>query len=138
LSINGRGVQSQRDAAPLNAPTPNAPALNAAVERGYLVIRREWQPGDRVRLELEMPVERVYAHPQVGQDVGAVALQRGPLVYCVEQVDQATPVPQLRLPAGAALESHFEPGLLGGVVVVTAEALAVDEADWDGQLYRAQ
>jgi uncharacterized protein len=121
LAVNGRGVQ-------LNAPT----------DRGYIVVRRPWQAGDRVALELEMPVERVYAHPQVGQDVGAVALQRGPLVYCVEQVDQTAPVQRLRLPAGAVLDSHFEPGLLGGVVVITGEALAVDEDDWDGQLYRAR
>ena len=121
LSVNGTGVQ-------LNAPT----------DHGYITVERVWQAGDRVTLALEMPVERVYAHPQVGQDVGAVALQRGPLVYCVEQADQRDPVPQLRLPAGAALASHFEPDLLGGVVVVTGEALAVDDADWDGQLYRAQ
>ena len=145
LSVNGRGVQPQRgatqsqgDAAQLNAPTPNAATPNAPTDRGYIVMRRQWQEGDTVVLDLEMPVERVYAHPQVGQDVGAVALQRGPLVYCFEQVDQSAPVAQLRLPAGAALASHFEPGLLGGVVVITGEALAVDEADWDDQLYRAQ
>lgn len=115
-------------------PVVVAPLL----DRSYIVVRRLWQAGDRVRLELAMPVERVYAHPQVGQDVGAVALQRGPLVYCVEQVDQAEPVQRLRLPAGATLTSHFEPDVLGGVVVITGEALAVDEADWDGQLYRAQ
>ncbi len=115
-------------------PVVVAPLL----DRSYIVVRRLWQAGDRVRLELAMPVERVYAHPQVGQDVGAVALQRGPLVYCVEQVDQAEPVQRLRLPAGATLTSHFEPDVLGGVAVITGEALAVDEADWDGQLYRAQ
>ena len=114
----------------------NAPA--APIDRGYIAIRRMWQPGDRVQLDLEMPVERVYAHPQVGQDVGAVALQRGPLVYCAEQADQAEPVQRLRLPAGAALDTHFEPGLLGGVVVITADAAAADEAEWDSQLYRSQ
>jgi DUF1680 family protein len=136
LSVNGvpvdsrwgKGVQSQGDAPQSNAPT----------DRGYIGLRREWQPGDRVRLELEMPVERAYAHPQVAQDVGAVALQRGPLVYCLEQVDQTEPVQRLRLPAGAALTSRFERGLLGGVVVISGEAMAADEADWDGQLYRTE
>ena len=113
-------------------------AVAPLLANGYIALRRQWQTGDTVRLELKMPVERVYAHPQVGQDVGAVALQRGPLVYCLEQVDQAEPVQGLRLPASAALDSHFEPGLLGGVVVISGEALAVDDADWDGQLYRAQ
>jgi DUF1680 family protein len=136
LAVNGestgRGVHPQRGASQLNAPT------NAPTDRGYVAIRRQWQPGDRVRLELDMPVERVYAHPEVGQDVGAVALQRGPLVYCVEQADQSEPVQGLRLPAGAGLSSHFKPGLLGGVAVITGQALAVDGSGWDGQLYRTQ
>jgi len=108
------------------------------LDRGYISIKRTWQPGDRVQLQLDMPVERVYAHPNVGADVGAVALQRGPLVYCLEQADQSEPVSHLRLPADGRLESHFEPGLLGGVVVVTGEGLTVDAAGWDGQLYRLQ
>jgi DUF1680 family protein len=97
-----------------------------------------WKPGDRVELDLAMPVERVYAHPDVAEDVGSVALQRGPLIYCLEQVDNGEPLSRLRLPSNAALSSRFEPGLLGGVSVVTGAALAVDEAGWDGQLYRAQ
>ena len=112
--------------------------ITPLLDHGYLALRRTWQAGDRVQLQLDMPVERVYANPQVSQDVGAVALLRGPLVYCLEQADQAEPVDRLRLPAGAALTSRLEPGLLGGVVVVTGEALAVDEAGWDGQLYRTQ
>ena len=56
-------------------------------DRGYVEIRREWTAGDRVALDLPMPVERVYAHPKVKMDVGRVALKRGPLVYCLEQVD---------------------------------------------------
>ncbi len=134
LAVNGETVDLGRSVQ-LNPPL-NAPA--ALVERGYISLRRQWQAGDWVTLNLEMPVERVYAHPQVGQDVGAVALQRGPLVYCLEQVDQAEPVQRLRLPASAALTSQFEPGLLGGVVVLTGAAEAVDESDWGGQLYRAQ
>jgi DUF1680 family protein len=116
--------------APLEVP--------AVVERGYAVLQREWQPGDRVTLQLDMPVERIYAHPDVRQDAGAVALQRGPLVYCFEQADQTKPLHHLRLPAGAPLTARFEPGLLGGVAVIEAEGLAIDGASWDGQLYRAE
>jgi DUF1680 family protein len=112
-------------------------AIEPLLDHGYIALRRQWQPGDRVQLELDMPVERIYARPEVGQDVGAVALQRGPLVYCLEQVDQSEPVSRLRLPAGAPLASGFEPGLLGGVVVITGSAFSVDQAGWDGQLYRA-
>ena len=59
------------------------------VERGYLVLDREWKRGDRVELDLPMPVERVAANPHVKADQGLLAIQRGPIVYCLEQCDQS-------------------------------------------------
>jgi hypothetical protein len=115
----------------------NDQPVQAPVENGYLCLPRAWQPTDVVRFEMAMPIERVYAHPNVRQNAGLVALQRGPLVYCLEQADHATPLEHLVLPGEAALSAHFEPDLLGGVVVITGEALAADPSDWDG-LYRTQ
>jgi DUF1680 family protein len=103
--------------------TVNGDPITVAVDRGYALIRREWQSGDAVRLRLDMQVERVYAHPQVSANHGRVALQRGPLVYCVESVDNGKDLDNIVLPQGAALEAHFDPNLLGGVVVVEADAL---------------
>jgi DUF1680 family protein len=94
-------------------------------EHGYATLSRTWKAGDVVRLVLPMAVERVYADPHVKADVGRVALQRGPVVYCLEGVDNGGQVRNLVLPRNARLESHFEKDLLGGVVVVTGEALAV-------------
>lgn len=107
------------------------------IERGYLRLNRAWQPGDEVELVLEMPVERVYANPNVPQNVGRVALQRGPLVYCLEAVDQPVPLRHIVLPRDAKLTPRFEPELLGGVSVLTGEALAAVTEDWNGNLYRA-
>jgi DUF1680 family protein len=104
----------------------------------YIRLEREWQPGDQIRLEMDMPVERVYAHPEVWQDVGKVALQRGPLVYCVEQVDQENPVNRLALPRESQILASFEPHLLGGVVKLTGQARVSEEHDWGKQLYRTQ
>jgi len=72
-----------------------------------------------------MPVERVYAHPKVKADVGRVALQRGPVVYCLEGVDNYGQVRNLILPRDAKLTASVEKDLLGGVTVVQGEALAV-------------
>ena len=70
---------------------------------GYLSIARQWRAGDTIALELPMPAERIYAHPAVKEDVGRVALKRGPLVYCVEETDNpGGPVQQLRLPRTAS------------------------------------
>jgi DUF1680 family protein len=89
----------------------------------------EWKAGDVVELDFDMPVERVYADPHVKADVGRVALQRGPIVYCLEGVDNGGSVRNLCLPKDAKLSAKFDKELLGGVVVVKGEALAVSRAE---------
>lgn len=56
-------------------------------EKGYVKLRRRWQKGDCIILELDMPIEKIIAHPQVKQNIDKVAIQRGPLIYCMEEVD---------------------------------------------------
>jgi len=68
------------------------------------------------RSNLPMPVTRVYAHPAIAADVGSVTLQRGPLIYCLEQADQSAPLDRIVLPASAELTDRFVQELLGGVV----------------------
>src|SRR5262249_6602266 len=102
-----------------------ANALADIVDRGYAHVRRLWRPGDQVSLGLEMPPERVYAHPDVRADQGRVALKRGPIVYCLEGVDNATPVQRLALPRQADIGARFEPSLLGGCAVLSGAALAL-------------
>ncbi|RVA24180.1 glycoside hydrolase family 127 protein, partial [Mesorhizobium sp. M7D.F.Ca.US.004.03.1.1] len=65
---------------------------------GYAAIQRTWKKGDQVRLDLEMPIERLYANPQVRQDAGRVALSRGPLIYCVEASDNDSQLHRVSLP----------------------------------------
>jgi DUF1680 family protein len=118
----------------------NGAAIDVAANTvdGYLEIRRVWNHGDAVDLDLPMPVERVYAHPAVKMDIGRTALKRGPLVYCVEQTDNAKlPVEQIRLPRQAAVDARQRHDLFGGVVTLVAEGAAATAADWDEALYRS-
>lgn len=107
----------------------------ALVKQGYVHIRRTWQRGDKVELTLAMPVERVRANPAVRADAGKVAIQRGPLVYCLEEVDNGPILTNISLPREAALEARFEPDLLGGVVVVTGQAQRTDYPSSEQSLY---
>ncbi|MDH7561704.1 MAG: glycoside hydrolase family 127 protein, partial [bacterium] len=93
------------------------------LRQGFAVIDRTWAPGDVVELHIAMPVRRVLAHPQVRADVGLVAIERGPVVYCLEEVDNGAKVSSLALPDDAELTSQFRPELLGEVVVVRARGL---------------
>jgi DUF1680 family protein len=103
----------------------NEEKVTGKPEKSYLTISRVWKAGDVVILSLPMPVERVYADPNVKADVGRVALQRGPVVYCLEGVDNHEQVRNLVLPRDSKLTASFEKELLHGVTVVRGEALAV-------------
>ena len=123
-------------AAPRLSVNGEAIDLAAVTEKGYAGIRRTWSSSDIIQLDLPMPVERVYAHPDVKADVGSVAMRRGPLVYCFEQVDQEAPVFHTLLSEQKELQAASAPDLLDGVVRVTGSAIALDDTDWEGMLYR--
>jgi len=104
----------------------------------YVAIRRRWAAGTVVRLRLPMPVRRVSCHPRVTENAGRVALMRGPLVYCLEVVDNpGVDVRDIVLPAEAEIEAKHRPELLGGVTTLSFDGRAapVDGA-WDRTLYR--
>lgn len=109
---------------------------NPVIERGYIVLARRWQPGDTTTLNLPMPVQRIVAHPRVKDDVGLVALQRGPLVYCLEACDHSVPLSALYLPSELDATVEREPGLLGGVAVIKGVGLVAPELQWRGKLYQ--
>ncbi len=113
----------------------NGEVLQLAPHRGYLSIDRTWRTGDEVVLQLEMPVERVRAHPQVCADAGRVALQRGPVVYCVESADNGPNLEALSLAKDAPIDATFRHELLGGVVTLQARDERADENSWGRALY---
>jgi uncharacterized protein len=108
-----------------------------AIERGYLRIDRSWSDGDRVDVYFPMPVQRIYAHPSVADNVGRVALQRGPIVYCLEHADNPVPLDSVRLPRSAPISTTFDAACLGGVVKLHVDGLLAEADDWGARLYRA-
>jgi hypothetical protein len=88
---------------------------------GYLAVTRQWRPGDRVRLDLAMPARFTWPDPRIDAVRGCAAIERGPMVYCLEEADQPG-LDDVVLRAGMAARSVSEPDLLGGTVTVRAEA----------------
>lgn len=108
---------------------------------GYVPLKRRWHPGDIVRLELPMPVELVLANDRVRENVGCVALRRGPVVYCFESPDNPdVSILDLKLlldpsaPARGFTPEHC-PDLLGGVTVLRGQALTPKPGHAPGPLY---
>lgn len=103
---------------------------------GYLSINRQWNIKDTVELKLDMPVERIYAHPYVRDNLGRSALRRGPLVYCFEDVDNPDGAFEtLSLVDDATTEAIFDSELLGGVTLIRGSGTVRDPSDWDNNLY---
>ncbi|MDE2126481.1 MAG: glycoside hydrolase family 127 protein [Armatimonadetes bacterium] len=113
----------------------NGSLMPPAVKRGYIAIDRVWRNGDSVRYYMPMPVRRIQANPLVKNDVGKVALARGPLIYCLEGVDQSAPVAALALPVQSALTCAYDAHLLNGVVTIAGTGETQGSRDWPGGLY---
>ena len=107
---------------------------------GYMAITRAWSAGDTVELNLAMPVQSVWAHPAVRQMQGRLALQRGPIVYCMEGVDNGEiGLDRIALEPDkvAQFTAGYRPELLGGVTVLRGVGTVIDDEDWSSEtLYR--
>ena len=117
-----------------------AAAETTPSSNGYVSIARTWESGDVVDLDLAMPVQAVYANPNVRQMQGRLALQRGPIVYCLEGVDNGgIGLDRIMLDPAQVTDFtvEYQPGLLGGVAVLHGPAQAITEEGWnDHTLYR--
>jgi len=96
----------------------NGQPVVLVLKKGFAQIHREWQAGDRVELDLPMPVRRVAAHAKVKDDTNKFAIERGPLVYCAEGIDNGGEVLTEALSKDSRFEVVQRPDLLGGIVTV--------------------
>lgn len=120
LSINGEIVRDLRH------------------EKGYLVLEREWHAEDVIELELEMEAMLVASHPRVDATRGCLAIQRGPLVYCLEDRDQEIKdrLLDVEIDKDQPLLTRWDNDLLDGVMVVEAKGQFIDCESWHGRLYQ--
>ncbi len=104
----------------------------------YLKIQRQWKPGDKVELDLPMDIQFIESHPSVEENHGRIAISRGPLVYCLEAVDNPKVSPgEVRINPSYTAESEYDPKLLGGMVRLHLEGYIrqIDPA-WGQALYQ--
>ena len=120
VSINGQPFG--------NKPTPGS----------YLELKRSWQPGDKINLHLPMPVRLVESHPYALENTGRVAMMRGPLLYCLEGVDNpGCDLRDISIKRESEFSATYEPDLLGGVVTLRCHAFdTLPDKVWQRSLYR--
>jgi DUF1680 family protein len=110
----------------------------SAESQSYFEIRRQWQPGDFVDLNLPMTAHLMEANPFVEDDLNQLAVQRGPVVYCLESPDlpKGVHISDVLIPSDLQLIARYDQHLLDGVVVLEGEVQIRPSTDWSGQLYR--
>ena len=119
-------------AAPVYTVTVNGVAAGQADANGYVTINRSWKKGDKIELSLPMDVRRIVANDNAEDDRGKVALERGPIVFCLEGTDQADhKVFNKYILNSAPISAHFEKDLLNGVMVLEGNA---KELQQDGEV----
>ncbi|MDQ6902952.1 MAG: glycoside hydrolase family 127 protein, partial [Bacteroidota bacterium] len=105
--------------------TVNGKKVAYDIQNGYAVIKRTWKKNDIINVNLPMEVREVVANNSVKNDIGKVALQRGPIMYCAEWVDNNGKAANIIIPAGATFTTEYKPGLLNGIEILKGNALAV-------------
>jgi uncharacterized protein len=103
----------------------NGQPVEYSLQKGYAVISRTWKKGDMVTVDLPMEIRKVVAKDSVKDDIGKVALQRGPVIYCAEWVDNNGKTSNIIVPANTTFTTEFRPDLLNGVMVLKGEVPAV-------------
>ena len=103
----------------------NGVVVDYTITNGYAAINRTWKKNDKVEVNLPMEVRRVVANENLKEELGKIALQRGPLMYCAEWPDNNGKTSNIIIPASAIFTTEFKPALLNGVTVLKTEVPAV-------------
>src|ERR1700682_4296183 len=119
----------------------NGKAVAGATAGQYLPVRRRWSGGDTVTLQFNMAPQVLEANAQITENNGRVAVQRGPVVYCMEQIDQGDGVAlkdvalEVDEKGSGHFQEKFEKDLLGGVLVLRHSGAAYEESANRSNLY---
>jgi DUF1680 family protein len=119
----------------------NSKPLTGPAAGAYLPIRRRWSPGDVIRLTVEVEPQVIEANPRIADDTGRVAVQRGPLIYCLEGIDQPSglSLSDVAVNAGRRPAEQFQTevkgDLLGGMVVLHHAGAVYERGTSEKMLY---
>lgn len=117
----------------------NGKPVNYSIEKGYAVFNRTWKKGDVISFELPMEIEKVLANEKVKDDNGRFALQRGPIVYCLEGPDHTDlAVQNIVVDQQANFTSSFNTNMLNGVLLLNGTGNATTRQENSDELLKKE
>lgn len=100
------------------------------IRDGYCYIKRVWESKDRITLHYDMPVRRVYSNTRVKENIGCVALLRGPIVYCFEEKDNGSDLQELWIKKNETVEvGEYKAEVLSGIVPLKTKGVRISRKD---------
>ncbi len=111
-------------------------AVGVKVENGYAFFNGNWKAGDEIELNFELQIEIIQANPKVRANAGKIAIQRGPLVYCLEEVDNGAILSALSIDTDSEFVAETDKGLADNAVVIKGKAFRTSDGNWEDVLYR--
>jgi DUF1680 family protein len=106
------------------------------IKKGYAYINRTWHNGESIRIFFEMPVEIIASNPKVRENAGKVCIMRGPLVYCLEEIDNGPNLSAISLCVDKEFKTGNANDLPEGTVIITGEGFRTVEEGWNDELYK--
>jgi DUF1680 family protein len=116
--------------------TVNGEESFARMENGYAYLVRNWKTSDKLSINFDMPVMVNRANPAVREDLGKIAVSRGPLIYCLEEADNGKNLHLLYLEEKPDFTTEFKPDILGGISVIISNGKEFVNNWPAGSLYR--
>ena len=109
----------------------NQQETNYTISGGYAKINREWEKGDMIEIEFPMPIRKVIANKNVAEDIGKFSIERGPIVYCAEWIDNGGKVRNLLLDKNADFTYEYKKDLVNGVNIIKGKStsLSIDKSN---------
>jgi uncharacterized protein len=104
----------------------NGKQTEYVIEKGYAVLNRKWKKNDSIEVSLPMETKKVAANPKLTSDAGKIALQRGPLIYCAEWVDNQGQAANIIIPEESGFKPLFQDDLLNGIMMLEGSGIFVN------------
>ncbi len=107
----------------------NGVTIDYEIKKGFAVIDRAWKKNDKVEMTLPMDVKKVVCHEKVPGNIGKLAMQRGPIMYCAEWTDNNGRTSNIIIPENTSFSGSFDPSLLNGVMKLIANVPVINIID---------
>lgn len=128
-------IDEKKDDAKINI---NGKPVKYKIDKGYAKVTQKWKSGDKIELTIPMEVKRIRANEKVEADKNRIAIQRGPIVYCAEGLDNFGFVRNILLPGEIKFDSNFRDDFLNGVQVVNGNAFGLEYDTKNGNIKKSE